>query len=85
VLRRLGCFVIVAGLLGCAGQKVVDPRPVQVDPVCLHNRDLACVEVRVDEKTPRATYQGKTYYFCNDGCRVAFEKNPAKYLPAGGQ
>lgn len=25
-------------------------------------------------------YEGKTYYFCAVGCKVAFEKNPEGYL-----
>ena len=43
------------------------------DPVC---------QMEVDEKTAAATaeYQGKTYYFCNPGCKKAFEADPEKYL-----
>lgn len=25
-------------------------------------------------------YQGRSYYFCAEGCRKAFESNPTKYL-----
>jgi len=48
-----------------------------VDPVC---------KMDVDEKNPAATteYEGQTYYFCAPGCKVAFEKEPGKYLPAQG-
>ena len=28
-------------------------------------------------------YEGKTYYFCAVGCKVAFEKDPEKYLGHG--
>jgi len=48
--------------------------------VCKYNADLACVDVSVDSKTPHCACNGKTYYFCSDECRNAFEKNPAKYL-----
>lgn len=43
------------------------------DPVC---------EMDVDEKKAAATseYKGKTYYFCAKGCKIAFDKNPEKYL-----
>ena len=27
-----------------------------------------------------AEYQGRTYYFCAPGCKVAFERDPAKYV-----
>jgi len=59
-----------------------DTRPVAKDPVCLYNRDLSCVGVRVDENALRATYDGKTYYFCNEKCREAFEAEPEKYIGA---
>lgn len=45
-----------------------------VDPIC--NMD-------VDTDNPpggRSEHQGTTYYFCAPGCRVAFEKDPEKYL-----
>jgi YHS domain-containing protein len=82
-LRRALGALALAALSGCSsvGDTAPDTRPIAEDPVCLYNRDLPCVHVRVDEKTPRADYQGKTYYFCNDGCRVEFEKNPVKYVP----
>jgi len=46
------------------------------DPVCGMN---------VDEKTAKfkSDYMGKTYYFCNQSCKVTFDKNPVKY--AAGQ
>jgi YHS domain-containing protein len=46
-----------------------------IDPVC---------KMEVDEEKAAATteYQGQTYYFCAPGCKVAFEKDPEKYLEA---
>ena len=42
--------------------------------------DLMC-QPEVDPKTaPRATYQGKAYYFCSTVDRDLFLKSPAKYL-----
>jgi YHS domain-containing protein len=42
------------------------------DPVC---------GMQVDEKTAagKSEYQGKTYYFCNLGCKATFDKSPEKY------
>src|SRR5262249_42054659 len=48
-------------------------------PVCRENADLACLMVRITDSTPRVEYQGRTYYFCSEECRAAFEKQPAKY------
>jgi YHS domain-containing protein len=38
--------------------------------------------MKVDEKTAKhkTVYNGKTYYFCAPGCKIAFEENPEKYL-----
>jgi RND family efflux transporter MFP subunit len=46
-------------------------------------RDLVC-GMDVDQVRARAAgrageYRGKTYYFCSDECRRAFEKSPAEY------
>jgi len=43
------------------------------DPVC---------GMTVDKGTAAATaeYAGKTYYFCADHCRQAFEADPQKYV-----
>jgi YHS domain-containing protein len=46
------------------------------DPVC---------GMEVDESKAAATsdYKGQTYFFCAKGCKVAFDKEPEKYL--GGE
>ncbi len=43
-------------------------------------KDIVC-GMWVDPKTAaaRSEYQGRTYYFCSRGCKVAFDKNPTKY------
>ena len=45
--------------------------------------DSVC-KMEVDPKmaAAKAEYQGKTYYFCAPGCKVAFERDPQKYLEA---
>lgn len=44
-----------------------------IDPVC---------HMEVNEKTApaKSEYKGNTYYFCAKGCKIAFDKNPEKYL-----
>ena len=43
--------------------------------------DLVCgMTVTADESSRPYEYQGTTYYFCAPGCRVAFEKDPEKYI-----
>lgn len=46
-----------------------------INPVC---------NVPVSKKNPKhiVDYQGKQVYFCCDGCKVSFEKEPVKYMEA---
>ena len=44
------------------------------DPVCGMDVDA--------NPAKQATYQGKTYYFCSDGCKKSFEGNPGRYAKA---
>jgi YHS domain-containing protein len=49
-----------------------------VDPVC-------SMTVRIAKATAAkrvSDFQGKTYYFCNDGCKEEFDTDPGKYVPA---
>ncbi len=43
------------------------------DPVC---------GMKVDPKNAagQMEYEGRTYYFCSEGCRKAFQDNPEEYL-----
>ena len=45
---------------------------IHTDPVCGMKVD--------DEKAAsQSTYEGKTYYFCNPGCKTKFDENPQQY------
>lgn len=48
-----------------------------IDPVC---------KMEVDKTTAawKSEYQGETYYFCHSGCKMAFDKNPEKYISQEG-
>ena len=43
------------------------------DPVC---------GMEVDPKTAagESAYQGQAYYFCSNGCKKAFDKEPKRYV-----
>ena len=43
------------------------------DPVC-------GMKVKKKEAAASAEHEGKTYYFCAEGCREKFETNPEEYL-----
>jgi YHS domain-containing protein len=44
-------------------------------------KDLVC-NMMIDEQTApyRSEYKSKTYYFCAKGCKVAFDRDPEKYI-----
>ena len=49
-----------------------------INPVC---------NVPVSKKNPKhiVDYEGENVYFCCDGCKVSFEKNPVQYMsPSNG-
>jgi len=49
---------------------------MEKDPVC---------GMSVDPKTAVSSqYEGKTYYFCCNGCKTSFDKEPQKYLAKPG-
>ena len=44
-------------------------------------RDPVCgMMVEKDKAAATSEYQGQTYYFCARGCKVAFDRDPEKYL-----
>lgn len=48
-----------------------------VDPVC-------GMEVEPEKAAATSTYEGEKYYFCAEGCRHQFEKEPSRFLKAPG-
>ena len=88
-LTAIVTVLLLAAVGGCASHddqasQGAAARPLAMSnhaecTVCKKNADLACVDVAVDDKTPREQYQGRTYYFCSDDCRKDFDKNPSKY------
>ena len=45
---------------------------MEKDPVC-------GMQVDPNKAAGTSEYQGKTYYFCNPGCKRKFETNPEQY------
>ena len=42
------------------------------DPVC-------GMDINENQAKAKTDYKGQTYYFCSDGCKQKFEKNPQQY------
>lgn len=54
-----------------------DSFKTSIDPVC-------GMTVKMTPGAPQYEYQGKTYYFCCQGCLKRFQKDPEKYLAQKG-
>ena len=48
-----------------------------VDPVCK-------MTINSEKAVTTSEYQGRTIYFCAKGCKIAFEKEPEKYVGKSG-
>ena len=58
------------------GDLTMKPKPLEnpvVDPVCGMSVDPETAKIKV-------LIEGQHYFFCAEGCRTAFEKNPSKYM-----
>lgn len=81
-MLTFAALAVVALFCGCA----TNPQPTAAGggqtgtcEVCRYNNDLACVEFRLKQTTPKTEYHGETYCFCSKSCQATFEKNPAKF------
>jgi len=70
----------VAGLVAlrrdCRTQRAAQPVTGYINPVCGAAVDPARAQSTI-------TLGGQTHYFCCQGCRVEFERDPQKYLQIG--
>ncbi|MGR3311268.1 MAG: YHS domain-containing protein [Candidatus Brocadiales bacterium] len=79
-------FLLIAG---CGSTQISSPalkqskgkdRPKVIDPVCAYYADMICVNIVVDDSTPRSVYNGSAYYFCSEECKEYFDKRPEKFM-----
>jgi xanthine dehydrogenase accessory factor len=80
---------VLAELVQLRANGALNPRPAEEPashavPVAVSTGtaiDLVCgMTVPADGTSRPFQYEGETYYFCCPGCRVAFEKDPARYI-----
>jgi Cu+-exporting ATPase len=49
----------------------------------MQTKDPVCgMQFEIEKAAARVEYQGKTYYFCAEGCKKHFEADPERYLDA---
>lgn len=46
-------------------------------------KDVVCNMKVNEKKSSKLDYKGKSYYFCSASCKIAFERNPEKFLKGG--
>jgi xanthine dehydrogenase accessory factor len=71
---------ILAEVIESRREHITPPEPVSAsaaDPVC-------GMTVPVSDVTAHLEHDGRTVYFCGEGCRNAFEADPARYAAALG-
>ncbi len=50
----------------------------------MEHKDPVCgMTVAEGKEAAKSDYKNTTYYFCSRGCKVAFDKDPEKYLKEG--
>jgi YHS domain-containing protein len=60
--------------------------PASLLPSVQAARDPVCgMSVDRDHARFTSVHEGKTYYFCSEACKTAFDKEPAKYLSREGE
>jgi YHS domain-containing protein len=72
---RLVVILTAVLLTGAGLPSAPDPpqdRNTVKDPVC-------GMSVKPADARFKSEYQGKTYYFCSEGCKQKFDKEPARY------
>jgi len=72
IVRALLAFAAAVVAAPARGQEKQPEEKVK-DPVCGMTIDKAAAKGKSD-------YQGKTYYFCSDGCKKKFDAEPGKYV-----
>ena len=76
----LCCVFAWSGCTTTGAQRTAtDTAPYAECLVCKHEADLACLNVKVTDQTPRSVYNAQAYYFCSQECKTKFDQQPTKY------
>src|SRR5437763_12196107 len=83
-------FLILAGVLGWRFLRTGGPEALRAmepcaDELAKATTDPVCgMTVHPASAAARSTFAGKDYFFCSDGCKAAFEQDPARYVGSSG-
>ena len=59
----------------CCGEHKAHSEGIAIDPTC-------GMKVKTKDAKYFVEYEGKTYYFCSEGCMKKFKENPEEYMKA---
>jgi Cu+-exporting ATPase len=57
----------------CAEEHHAKVKDIAIDPTC-------GMKVKTKDAKFKLEYEGKTYYFCSEGCMKKFKENPEEYV-----
>jgi len=80
VSKVLFVLIVVSFLLAPFGVLNAAQEEVKKEQTEKHCCSMSGKEMNKDKAEFKAEYKGKTYYFCCEKCKAAFEKDPEKYL-----
>ena len=78
LIKVLFVLIVVSFVLGPFS--VLDAADKKTEKVEKHCCPMSGKNINKDTAKFKAEYNGKTYYFCCEKCKAAFEKDPEKYL-----
>jgi YHS domain-containing protein len=73
-------FVLIVLSFVFAPFDVLDAAEKKAEKMEKHCCPLSGKDIDKDKANLKAEYKGKTYYFCSEKCKAAFEKDPEKFL-----
>ena len=80
--RILFVLIVVSFVLAPFGVLDAAEKEVTKEKAVKHCCPMSKKDIDKDKAEFKAEYKGKTYYFCCEKCKAAFEKDPEKCLKA---
>jgi YHS domain-containing protein len=80
--KILFVLIVVSFVLAPFGVLEAAEKEVKKEKAVKHSCPMSGKDIDKDKAKFKAEYKGKTYYFCCEKCKAAFEKDPEKCLKA---
>ena len=57
----------------------------EVNEMATHRDPVCGMKVEEEGAVGSSEYEGRTYYFCSEGCKSKFDAEPGRYADGEGQ